>query len=322
MKAFEKNTLCQMLGIEFPLILAPMFLVSNEKMILEAIKSGATGAFPAHNYRTSEDLRVAIRSLKSKTSGAFGVNLIVNKSNTYHRKQLQVCCEEKVAFLITSLGSPEESITMAHENGIKVFCDVVDAEFAQKVERLGADAVIAVNNRAGGHAGNLSPVEIMTAIKQTCNIPVIAAGGVGDGKTMKEMMQLGAVGVSVGTVFIATNECDVSDDYKQACIKYGAQDIKMSTRLSGTPCTVINTPYVQKTGTGQGWLTKLLQRNKRLKKWIKALTFLKGMSALKEAAFTNTYKTIWCAGPSIDYVKEIRNVSDVIGDMRKEFDQI
>lgn len=311
-----------MLGMNFPLILAPMFLVTNEKMVLEAIKAGATGAIPAHNYRTTDELREAIRSIKSKTTGPFGINLIVNKSNTYYLEQLRVCCEEKVTFLITSLGSPELCIKQAHAKGVKVFCDVVDVEYARKVEFLGADALIAVNNQAGGHAGNLSPKELLTSLSQHCTIPVIAAGGVGNGKTMREMMDLGAVGVSVGTVFIATKECEVSEEYKQACIQYGARDIKMSTRLSGTPCTVINTPYVQKTGTEQGWLTKLLQRNKGLKKWVKALTFLRGMKSLKEAAFTNTYKTIWCAGPSIEYVKEIRSVGDLISGMRDEFEQI
>lgn len=299
-----------------------MFLVTNEKMVLEAIKQVLQELFLPIIIVRLMKLRNAIRSLKSNTTGPFGINLIVNKSNTYYEDQLKVCCEEKVSFLITSLGSPELSIKHAHANGVKVFCDVVDVEYARKVESLGADALIAVNNLAGGHAGNLSPKELMSSLSQICRIPVIAAGGVGNGEIMRDLMDLGAVGVSAGTIFIATKECEVSEEYKQACIHYGAKDIKMSTRLSGTPCTVINTPYVQKSGIEQGWLSNLLQRNKRLKKWVKALTFLRGMKTLKEAAFTNTYKTIWCAGPSIEYVTEIRSVGDLIRGMRDEFEQI
>jgi nitronate monooxygenase len=133
-----------MLGIDFPVIMAPMFLVSNEKMIVEALNAGITGAIPALNYRTSDELRKAIKWIKSQSSKPFGINLIVNKSNFKYKEQLRICCEEKVDFIITSLGSPEETIKKAHELGIKVFCDVTDLNFALKVEQLGADAVIAV----------------------------------------------------------------------------------------------------------------------------------------------------------------------------------
>ena len=93
---------------------------------------------------------------------------------------------------------------------------------------------------------------------------------------------------------------------------YGAKDIVMSTKVSGTPCTVINTPYVQKIGTEQNWLEKVLTKNKRLKKWIKMLTFVKGMNRLKKSAFSATYKTVWCAGPTIENTTSIRSVSEII----------
>ena len=146
--------LCEMLNIDFPIIAAPMFLVSNVDMTVAAIKSGITAAIPALNYRELKQLREAIREIKSRADGPFGINIIVNKSNFKADEQLKVCCEEKVDFIITSLGSPEKTIKMAKEHGVKVFCDVVDAKFAKKVEALGADAIIAVNKEAGGHAGN------------------------------------------------------------------------------------------------------------------------------------------------------------------------
>ena len=149
----KQASLCEMLNIDFPVIMAPMFLVSNEEMTIQAIRNGITGAIPALNYRTVEELRSAIRRIKQEVDGPFGINLIVNKSNFLYKEQLRVCCEEKISYFITSLGSPAETIAMAKKHGVKVFCDVVDVSYARKVEALGAGAIIAVNKEAGGHAG-------------------------------------------------------------------------------------------------------------------------------------------------------------------------
>jgi nitronate monooxygenase len=314
------SELCKLLGIDFPIIVAPMFLVSNKEMIIESAKAGVTGAIPALNYRTVEELRNVIREIKSEISGPFGINLIVNKSNFLYKEQLKICCEEKVDYIITSLGSPEETIKQAHEAGVKVFCDVVDTKYALKVQKLGADAVIAVNKEAGGHAGSLTYKELIPMLKKACSIPVISAGGVGNGYEARNMIDLGADGLSMGSVFIASNEAGVSEDYKQACVDYGEKDIVMTTKLSGTPCTVINTPYVQKIGTKQNWLERLLNKNKRRKKWVKAFTFFKGMKRLQKAAFSSTYKTGWCAGPSIEHVKSVRPIGEIIQQIRSEYE--
>ena len=320
MKQAQKYaSLKDMLGIQFPIIMAPMFLVSNETMIIEGVKSGITGAIPALNYRTTDELRKAIQTIKAAVDGPFGINLIVNQSNFLYKEQLKVCCEEKISFIITSLGSPEETIIEAHKAGVKVFCDVTNTKYAKKVEDLGADAVIAVNKEAGGHAGNLSYKELIPQLLQTVSIPVISAGGVGTGKGIKDMLDLGAAGISMGSVFIASTEAPVSQEYKQACVDYGSKDIVMTTKLSGTPCSVIKTPYVEKIGTEQNWLEKILNKNKRLKKWFKAFTFYRGMKNLQNAAFGATYKTVWCAGPSIEFVNEIRPVKTIVSTLIEEY---
>ncbi len=313
--------LCELLNIEFPIIMAPMFLVSNVAMVNEAVKSGITGAIPALNYRTIDELREAIKTMKKEVGGPIGINLIVNKSNFLYKEQLQVICEEKIDYIITSLGSPRETIEMAKKHGVKVFCDVTNVDYAKKVESLGADAVIAVNKEAGGHAGNISYKELIPLLKQNVKVPVISAGGVGNGEQIKEMLELGADGLSMGSVFIASEEAGVSYEYKQACVDYGAKDIVMTTKLSGTPCTVIKTPYVEKIGTQQNWIERLLNKNKRLKKWFKAFTFYKGMKKLKSAAFSATYKSVWCAGPSIEFVKEIKPVAAIVKQLREEYEQ-
>ena len=313
--------LCDLLGIEFPVIMAPMFLVSDENMVIEAIKSGITGAIPALNYRNTDDLRRAIRKIKTEAKGPFGINLIVNKSNFLYKEQLRVCCEEQVDFFITSLGSPEETIRKARKYKIKVFCDVTDLNYALNVEKLGADAVIAVCKEAGGHAGPISYKELLPQLKKALKIPVFSAGGIGTGKGIKEMLELGSDGVSMGSIFIATKEAPVSEDYKQACVRYGEKDIVLTTKLSGTPCTVINTPYVQKVGISQNWLERILNKNRKLKKWFKALTFMRGMKSLRNAAFSSTYKTVWCAGPSIEHVHEIKPIKEVVEELKKDYFQ-
>ncbi|MDB5283801.1 MAG: 2-nitropropane dioxygenase [Bacteroidota bacterium] len=310
-----ETALTKMLGIDYPIIMAPMFLVSNAKMIIEGCKAGITGAVPALNYRTDAEFRKAIQEIKSATDKPFGVNLICNKSNIKLDEQLKTCVELHVPFIITSLGSPEQIINECKPKGIKVFCDVIDAHFAKKVEDLGADAVIAVNNEAGGHAGKISPVDLIILITKTCKIPVISAGGVGNGTQLKKMLAAGACGVSVGSPFIASNEAPVTDDYKKACVSYGAKDIVMTTKLSGTPCTVINTDYVKKIGTEQNAIEKFLNSNKKIKKWTKMITYYKGMKALEKAAFGATYQTMWCAGPSIEYVHSIRPVKQITEDL-------
>lgn len=316
MKSYKMKAtkLSQLLNIKYPIIQAPMFLVSNTTMVIEAMKSGIAGCIPALNYRTLDDLRAAIKELKAGKvdGGSFGFNLIVNKSNLKYKDQLDVICEEGVDFIITSLGSPEETIKQAHKKNIKVFCDVVDLKFAEKVEELGADAIIAVNNEAGGHRGNLSPKELIPHLVKNCTIPIISAGGVGCKKDVDEMLSYGAEGVSVGSPFIASLEAGVIEEYKQACVNYGAEDIVMTERISGTPCTVINTPYVQKIGTKQTWIENLLNKNKKLKKWVKMVRFSIGMNATKNAATKATYKTVWVAGPSIEHTKEILPVKDIV----------
>jgi len=298
--------------------MAPMFLVSDVKMVQAASKAEITGAIPALNYRTIEELEKALFTLKESDSRPFGVNLIVNKSNFKLKEQLEVCCRIGVDYFITSLGNPQMVIEQAHAHGIKVFCDVTDLKYAQKVEAQGADAVIAVNDRAGGHAGNLSPDLLIPLLKKNIDIPVISAGGVGDHTTLMGIMELGADGVSVGSIFIASEEAPVSEDYKAAIVDHTAEHVVMTTKLSGTPCTVINTPYMQKIGTEQNRLEKVLNKNKRLKKWFKALTFVRGMDKLRNAAFSATYKTVWCAGPSISHVDSIRPISQIVKELVNE----
>ena len=276
-----KNTpsVSELLGVKYPLIVAPMFLISNTKMVIEALNFGVSAAFPALNYRTDEELIDAIRTIKKASSQSFGVNLIVNKSNPKYKKQLDILVEEGVPYIITSLGSPAEVIEKAHQKGIKVFCDVTNLEYALKVEKLGADAVAT-------------------------------------GSQLEEAMSWGAAGASVGTIFIACDEADISQEYKQAMVDYGAKDIILTDRISGSHLTIINTPYVQKIGAKASCWERTLLKNKWLKKYVKMFIYVRGMNQVKKAAEGATYKTFWCAGPSIEYVHKIQPIKNILEDFQ------
>ncbi len=311
--------LTQTFNIKHPIILAPMFLVSNEEMLLAASKAGIMGCIPALNWRTPEEFREGLLKIKEKCDGPYGVNLIVNKSNIHLQKQYEICEELVPDFIITSLGSPEEVIKRLKPKGTKIICDVVDADYAKKVESLGADAIIAVNSGAGGHAGNIPTSILVPMLKKCTNLPVISAGGIGTGSALLSSLALGACGASIGSPFIACHESKVSNEYKQAIVDYGAGDIAMSTKISGTPCTVIKTPFVEKVGLTQNFIESTLNKNKTLKKYVKMLTYYKGMKALETAAFSSTYKTIWCAGPSIEFVKNKESIETIVSRLVNEY---
>lgn len=166
----------QMLQIEFPLIMAPMFLVSNVAMVKAGIDQGIAATFPTLNFRTEKELADALKELNEYAKdkpGTYGVNLIAQRSNPYFEKHLKVCIEHEVPFFITSLGNPKKVIEQAHAYGGKVFCDVVNLTHAEKVHNLGADAFIAVGQGAGGHSGP-NPIQVLVrSLINKFNIKVI-----------------------------------------------------------------------------------------------------------------------------------------------------
>tara|TARA_R110002050_G_scaffold290260_1_gene443689 strand:+ start:10979 stop:11995 length:1017 start_codon:yes stop_codon:yes gene_type:complete len=322
MKLHTKLT--ELLDIDFPMIMAPMFLVSNQEMMKAGIDGGIAATFPTLNYRTEEELAATIQSLnvyREGKSGTFGVNLIAQRSNPYFEKHLQVCVDNRVPFYITSLGSPKLVIEKAHAYGAKVFCDVVNLEHAQKVFDLGCDGFIAVGQGAGGHSGP-NPLQILVrALKDKFDIPVIAAGGIADGWGIASMLALGAEGVSVGTKFIATPEAGVNQEYKDAIVNAGMNDIVMSNKISGSWATVINTPYAKKIGYKQNFFERLLSNNSTTKKYFKMWVQYSGMKKLESSVKPGNYKTLWIAGKSSELVTKIEPISEVIAQFKSELNE-
>jgi nitronate monooxygenase len=318
-----QTQLNNILGIEFPMIMAPMFLVSNEAMVLAAMQSGIAGTFPSLNYREEAELEKVIQKLNnakaSLAKGTYGVNLIVQQSNIYFKKHLEICVKNQVPFYITSLGNPKEVIEKAHAYGAKVFCDVTNIEHAKKAFDADCDGFLAVGQGAGGHAGPFPLHILISSLKKHFPaIPVIAAGGIAHGEAIVAMLALGAAGVSVGTRFIASKESTVNDEYKNAIVSANMNDIVLTTKISGTPCTIIDTPYAKKIGYKQNWLERVLSTNSKTKKYFKMLVQWRGMKWLEQSAGAANYKSLWCAGQSVEMIEEILSVDEICKKIKTE----
>lgn len=312
------------LSLKMPIIMAPMFLVTNMTMLKASVDAGILGVFPSLNFRKEGELDAVLAELMSykegKTSGNVGVNLIVQKSNILFEKHLAVCVKHKVPFYITSLGSPAKVIEAAHQYGAKVFCDVTNLVHAKKCYELGCDGFIAVGQGAGGHAGN-NPLQVLIPAlhKEFPTMPIVAAGGIATGDGLLSVMALGACAASIGTRFIASTEASVSAEYKNGIVNSEMDDIVLTEKISGTPCTIINTPYAKKIGYTQNWFEKFMSKNKRTKKYFKMLTQLKGMKLLSKSTLAGSYETLWCAGKSVSLIHEVQPVQTIVDQLSKEY---
>jgi nitronate monooxygenase len=310
------------LAIRYPIIMAPMFLVSDEKMVKAAMDNGIAGTFPSLNFRKEGELKTVLENLNKHMAslppgqGTYGINLIVQKTNPLYSKHLKECVEAKVPFYITSLGSPKEVIAAAHSYGAKVLCDVTNMQHAEKAAQAGCDGFIAVCAGAGGHAGPY-PMHILVPALQKAypDKILIAAGGIATGQQMASALILGAHGASIGTRFIASEEASVSEAYKKGIIDYGMEDIVLTERLSGTPCNIINTPTAKKMGYKQHWFEKLLSNNQRTRKYFKMLVQIRGMKKLEQAVKPNNYLQLWTAGQSVEMVHEVSSIKDIVADI-------
>lgn len=308
-----------MMGCDYPIIAAPMFLVSNEAIVTAASNAGAIGAAPSLNWRSPALFDAALSTIRQGTQNPYAINLIVNKTNPRVDDDLAVIVNHKVPLVITSLGNPQRVIDAVHAYGGKVFCDVTNLAHAQKVAAQGADGVIAVSSGAGGHAGPVSPLVLLPYLRDNLDIIVIAAGGIAIGRQIRAAITLGADAVQIGTRFIASTEAPVSEEYKQAILKAEPEDIVLTSRISGTPAAVINTPFIQKIGTDLSAFERFLRANKWTARAAKAFRYMRGSKALDQAAGGVTWKTVWSAGQGVGFIKDVRPTADIVRALVHEY---
>src|ERR1700740_3358217 len=320
------KNMTDLLKIDFPVIMAPMFLASNEAMIKAGMQASIMAPFPTLNDRKEGELDTLLKTLAAyktqNSTGSYGVNLIVQKSNPLYIKHLKICVDNKVPFYITSLGSPKEVIEAAHAYGAKVFCDVTNIEHAKKCYDLNCDGFIAVGQGAGGHAGP-NPLQVLVPALRAAfpDKPIIAAGGIVSGAGILSVQVIGASAVSIGTRFIASKEATVNQAYKDAIVNAHMDDIVMTTKLSGTPCTIIDTLEAKKMGYTQNWFERAMRNNPRTKKWFKMFVQVRGMKKLEQSVLPNNYETLWCAGKSSELIHDIKSCQEIISDIKTEYKQ-
>jgi nitronate monooxygenase len=296
-----------------------MFLVSNAELVSAVSTAGGVGAAPSLNWRTTAEFRDQIRKIKRMTNRPFGVNLIVNQANPRVKQDLDICVEEKVPLVITSLGNPKETIKRMHEVGGKVFCDVVNLEYAKKVQDLGADGVVAVSSGAGGHAGPISPLVLIPYLKRHIQIQVVAAGGIATGEQVAAALVLGASAVQIGTRFIATTESSVDSAYKNAILNAEPEDIVMTKKISGTPAAVIKTPYIEKQGLELNPIEEFLFKHPQTKKYMKMIRAYLGSKALEKAVAGPTWKEVWSAGQGVGLIDQVMPAAEVVAELVQEY---
>ncbi len=235
-------------NLRLPVVAAPMFLVSGDRLVVEACKAGVVGTFPALNQRTTAGFEEWVVKIKAelaeweKTSGKkaapFGVNLIVHRSNPRLQEDLAICVKHKVPLIITSLGAVKELVQTVQSYGGVVFHDVTNLKHAQKAAEAGVDGLIAVCGGAGGHAGRINPFALVGQIRQFFHKTLLLAGAIGRGDDVLAAQAMGADLAYLGTRFIATQESGAQPEYKQMVTEATAEDIIYTPAVSGVPATL------------------------------------------------------------------------------------
>ena len=315
-----RSGLCATLGIEVPLICGAMYPCSNPELVAAVSEAGGIGIVQplSLTYVHGYEFREGLRYIRSLTARPIGVNLIIESSSSKYLERvhqwLDIALEEQVPFLVTALGNPRWVVDRAKPAGVTVYHDVTSRQWAEKALDGGVDGFICVNNRAGGHAGTLSPRALLDDIGPLGK-PLVCAGGIGTPAEFAEALAMGYAGVQSGTRFIATTECTAHADYKQAIITAGEQDIVLSEKISGVPVSVIKTPYIESVGTRAGALAKWLLRGRRTKHWMRTLYSLQSIWKLKRASLRGLqYKDIFQAGKSVAGIRSVQSAAAIVAE--------
>jgi nitronate monooxygenase len=305
-------------GIEVPLVCGAMYPCSNPELVAAVSAAGGIGIVQPISmiYVFRHDFRAGLRLIRSLTDKPIGMNALVEKTARVYeermRRWVEIALEEGVRFFITALGNPRWVVDRVHAHGGVVYHDVTDRRWAEKALQHGVDGLVCVNSDAGGHAGKKSPAELYAELADL-GVPLLCAGGVGDEAAFADRLALGYAGVQLGTRFIASAECRVHDDYKQAILAATPDDVVLTDKLSGVPCAVIRTPYVERIGLHAGPLARLLLRGRRTKHWMRTFYSTKAVWQLKRASLQGiSYKDYFQAGKSVGGIHRVEPAGEIV----------
>jgi len=314
-----ESKLTQDAHIDIPLICGAMYPCSNPELVGAVSAAGAIGIIQpisltfvhGHDYR--EGLRLAKQVANGKP---IGFNALIEQSNKFYRERMEqwieIALEEGIRFFITSLGNPRWVVDRVAQVGGRVYHDVTEAKWARKGIDAGVHGLIAVNNRAGGHAGSRSAEQLIDELRPF-GVPLVCAGGIGTPEQFRSAIDMGYAGAQLGTRFIATAECSAHPDYKHAIVSATSSDIVLTERLTGVPVAVINNNYVKRLGTRAGPIARWMLRGRKTKHWMRTIYAVRSAYRLKKDLYKGAgAEEYWQAGKSVDGIHGVEPAGEIV----------
>ena len=306
------------LGIQYPVIGGPMYPCSNPELVAAVSAAGGLGVMQpiSLTYVHGHEFRQGIRLMQKLTGKPIGMNALIEKSSKKYQQRMSqwidVALEEGIRFFVTSLGKPDWVAKRVHAVGGLVYHDVTELKWAEIGLDNGADGLICVNNRAGGHAGERGIQQLYDELRQL-EVPLVCAGGIGEADGFHHALDLGYSACQLGTRFIASQECLASTVYKQAIVDASESDIVLSERITGIPVSVINTDYIKRSGLKSGWLARWMLSGNKTKHWMRTIYALKSIWQLKKSSLDESGKhDYWQAGKSVAGINSIDTCDTII----------
>lgn len=301
--------------LSLPVIASPMFIVSNPRLVAAECKAGIIGSFPALNARPAELLDEWLTQLKTelathdaahpeRPAAPFAVNQICHRSNDRLMRDMETCVKHQVPLIITSLQVSAELVAAAHSYGGVVFHDVISIRHAEKAIEAGVDGLILVCAGAGGHAGTLSPFALLPEIRRIFQGPIALAGAIANGQSILAAQALGADFAYMGTRFIATQEANAVDAYKQMLVDTRAEDIVYSSLFTGVPGNYLK-PSIAAAGMDPD---KLPSADKS------KMDFGSGGNSAAKA-----WRDIWGAGQGVGSIDSVPSVAELVDQLKAEY---
>jgi len=294
-----------------------MYPGSNPELVAAVSDSGGFGVVQpvALTSLYGHNFREGLQLIKQLTDKPFGVNFTIfgGANKKYHEQMkqwMEISIEEGVKFFLTSLGKPDSVVKTAKEHGIKVYHDVPNKKVALAMRDSGVDGLNCINWRGGGQTGIQAAEQFMEELHDI-DIPLICAGGIGNATDFKQALKLGYAGVQMGTRFLATNECIITDAYKQAIVDSAEDDIVWTNKIAGNNSSVIKTDDIMKGGLRTGPVINYMLRKPSLKKYARMWLMSKGIRNYSKTAFNDDVK-FWQAGKGLGNIKSVESVADVM----------
>lgn len=309
-------------GIKTPVVCGPMYPGSNPELVAAVSEAGGLGVVQpiTMTYVYGHDFKAGLELIQELTTKPFGVNFTLLGGNKRYEKRLHewmdIAIEVGVKFFLTSLGDPKWVVRRAEEHGIVVYHDITTRKFAQKAVDAGVHGLNCVNNRAGGQTGLKSPEEMIEELHDL-KTPLVCAGGVGNEEDFVNALKMGYAAVQMGTRFLATDECIVPEDYKEAIIASEEKDIVWTNKLAGTISSVISTPDIEKGGLMVNPIFSFLLKQPSTKKMMRTILLLRSMQQHKKVVNKPGYDQIWQAGKGVGNIKATEPAGKVVEDFHQ-----